>query len=39
VVTSVYDKSDLKPRGLISRLDIEGIDVRVINIRIAPTGL
>jgi glycosyltransferase involved in cell wall biosynthesis len=35
VVTSVYDKSDLKPRGLISRFNIEGIDVRVINIRIS----
>src|SRR5438270_12120765 len=32
VVTSVYDKSDLDPQKLISRFDIEGIDVRVINI-------
>ena len=35
VVTCVYDKSDLKPTGLISRFNIEGIDVRVINIRIS----
>lgn len=35
VVTSVYDKSDLKPAGFISRFDIEGIDVRVINVRLS----
>ncbi len=35
VVTSVYDKSDLKPTGFISRFDIEGIDVRVINVRLS----
>ena len=33
VVTSVYDKSDLKPDKLVSRFDIEGIDVRVINVK------
>jgi glycosyltransferase involved in cell wall biosynthesis len=31
----VYDKSDLNPQKLISRFDIEGIDVRVINIRLS----
>ncbi|HWP44273.1 MAG TPA: glycosyltransferase family 4 protein [Blastocatellia bacterium] len=35
VVTSVYDKSGLKPERLISRFDIEGIDVRMINIRLS----
>jgi glycosyltransferase involved in cell wall biosynthesis len=35
VVTSVYDKSDLKPTGFISRFDIDGIDVRVINVRLS----
>jgi glycosyltransferase involved in cell wall biosynthesis len=35
VVTSVYDKSDLKPSGFLSRFDIEGIDVRVINVRLS----
>lgn len=35
VVTSVYDKSDLRPQGMISKFDIEGIDVRVINIRLS----
>lgn len=32
VVTSVYDKSDLRPRKKLDRLDVEGIDVRVINV-------
>jgi glycosyltransferase involved in cell wall biosynthesis len=31
----VYDKSDLNPQKLISRFDIESIDVRVINIRLS----
>ncbi|MBR8826976.1 MAG: glycosyltransferase family 4 protein [Gomphosphaeria aponina SAG 52.96 = DSM 107014] len=35
VVTSVYDKSDLKPNQLISQFDVDGIDVRVINIRLS----
>lgn len=35
VVTSVYDKSDIRPTGFISKRDIEGIDVRVINIRLS----
>jgi glycosyltransferase involved in cell wall biosynthesis len=35
VVTSVYDKSDLRPRGLLARLQIEGVDVRVVNIRLS----
>jgi glycosyltransferase involved in cell wall biosynthesis len=35
IVTSVYDKSDLKPTGLVSRVDVEGIDVRVINLRLS----
>jgi glycosyltransferase involved in cell wall biosynthesis len=35
VVTSVYDKSDLMPTGLISRFDVDGITVRVINIRLS----
>jgi glycosyltransferase involved in cell wall biosynthesis len=35
VVTSVYDKSGIKPDKLISRLNIAGIDVRMINIRLS----
>jgi glycosyltransferase involved in cell wall biosynthesis len=35
VITSVYDKSGLKPTGLISRFTIEGVDVRMINIRLS----
>src|SRR5436190_1062342 len=35
IVTSVYDKSDLKPRGIIDRFEIDGIDVRVINVRLS----
>lgn len=34
VVTSVYAKSDLVPAGFVSKKTIEGIDVRVINVRI-----
>ena len=32
VVTSVYDKSDLRPSRLVDRIDVDGIDVRVVNI-------
>jgi glycosyltransferase involved in cell wall biosynthesis len=32
VVTSVFDRSDLRPRKLLSRLQIEGVEVRVINV-------
>ena len=35
VVTSVYDKSDLRPRGLLARYEVDGIDVRVINVRLS----
>lgn len=35
VITSVYDKSDLIPDGIVSRFNIEGIDVRVINVRLS----
>lgn len=33
VITSSYDKSDLKPNGFITRLAIEGIDIVIINIQ------
>jgi glycosyltransferase involved in cell wall biosynthesis len=32
VVTSVYDRSDLRPRGLVERFDVEGIEVVVVNV-------
>lgn len=32
VVTSVFDRSDLRPEKWIDRFEIEGVDVRVINI-------
>jgi len=35
VVTSVYDKSDLKPSSLIGTFDIDGIEVKVINVRLS----
>ena len=35
VVSSTYDKSGIKPEKLISRLDFEGVDVRIINIRLS----
>jgi glycosyltransferase involved in cell wall biosynthesis len=35
VVTSVYDRSGISPNGAISRLNIDGIDVRMINIRLS----
>lgn len=35
VITSVYDKTDLVPTGLISRQRVNGIDVRLLNIRLS----
>lgn len=35
VVTSVYDKSDLRPTKLIERFDVDGIEVIVLNIRLS----
>jgi glycosyltransferase involved in cell wall biosynthesis len=35
VITSVYDRSGITPEGWISRFHIEGIDVRMINIRLS----
>jgi glycosyltransferase involved in cell wall biosynthesis len=35
VVTSVYDRSDLKPEGLISHFDCDGIEVLVLNVRLS----
>src|SRR5262249_1617506 len=35
VITSVYDRSGIKPQRMISRFNIEGIDVRMINIRLS----
>lgn len=35
VVTSVYDKSDLRPRGMVERFEVDGIDVRVVNVRLS----
>lgn len=35
VVTSVYDKSGIKPTKFLSRFNVEGIDVRMINIRLS----
>jgi glycosyltransferase involved in cell wall biosynthesis len=35
MVTSVYDKSGITPDRFISHFDIEGIDVRMINIRLS----
>jgi glycosyltransferase involved in cell wall biosynthesis len=35
VVTSVYDKSDLRPSRWLERLEVDGIDVRVINVRLS----
>lgn len=32
VVTSVYDLSDLKAKGLVSKFEIDGVDVRMLNI-------
>lgn len=35
VVSSVYDKSDLRPGSFLSRHRIDGIDVRVINVTLS----
>ena len=35
VVTSIYDKSDLRSDTLLSRRNIDGIDVRIINVRLS----
>lgn len=35
VVTSVYDKSDLRPTRLVERFDVDGIEVVVLNIRLS----
>lgn len=35
VVSTVYDKSDLRAAGLISRILLEGIEVRILNIRVS----
>lgn len=35
VVTSRYDKSDLKPEGFITHLDIEGVKVILIDIKLS----
>ncbi len=35
IVTSVYDKSDLKTDKFISQLEIDGIDVRVVGLRLS----
>lgn len=35
VVTSVYDKSDLEPSGLVARRWIDGIDVRIVGVELS----
>jgi glycosyltransferase involved in cell wall biosynthesis len=35
VVTSLYDKSDLKADGLVSRQNIEGVEVILINVKLS----
>lgn len=35
VLTSVYDKSGLTPVGWFPRMDIEGVDVRIVNIKLS----
>lgn len=35
VVTGLYDRSDLKAKGLITRIEIEGIQVILINIKLS----
>jgi glycosyltransferase involved in cell wall biosynthesis len=35
VVTSIYDKSDLEPRGFVTRFDIEGVRVIAVNLRLS----
>ena len=33
VITSIYSKSDLKASGILKNLDIDGIKVKVLNIK------
>ena len=35
IVTSVYDKSDLEPRGFVTELDVEGIRVIAVRLRLS----
>jgi glycosyltransferase involved in cell wall biosynthesis len=35
VVTSLYDKSDLKGSGLVSRQNIDGVDIILINVKLS----
>lgn len=35
VITSVYDKSDLKPDSFITNFNIEGVHVKLVNIRLS----
>ena len=35
VVTSIYDKSDLEPRGFVTRLDIHGVHIIAMNLRLS----
>ena len=35
VVTSLYDKSDLKADGFITRYDIEGVEVILVNVKLS----
>src|SRR5665213_3187523 len=35
VVTSMYDKSDLIPKGFITNLNIDGVHVKLVNIRLS----
>lgn len=35
VITSVYDKSDLRPNGFITNFDIEGVNVKLVNIKLS----
>ncbi len=32
VVTTVYDQSDLEPQGLLRRMEIDGIDIRLLGV-------
>jgi glycosyltransferase involved in cell wall biosynthesis len=35
VVTSVYDKSDLMPTSIVETFDVEGIEIKAINVRLS----
>ena len=35
VVTAIYDKSDLEPRGFVTRFDIQGVHVIAMNLRLS----